>query len=601
MEFTITNTSQTSTASGIAFNDPLPLGISGVAEFPATNFCGEGSTLTFTPATNPPPPSSATPATLSMAGGFLDAGESCTFEVIVEIDQDASTGVAVNTTSPITATVDDSQVTGRPATAEIAIVAAPHLSKRFIDNPAAPGDKVRLEFTLSHPAEAGVGALDISFEDDLNAMIPGMAAVGLPISDICGPGSAVGGTSTISLRGGSLKPGETCVFTVDVVVPRETALGVFTNTTSPVNATIAGVKTSSGAATADLQLTTLTLEKRFVENSVIPGETATLEFKITNSGPVGATDIRFDDDLNGMIPGLVVTSADQSAICGPSSTLNGISGGRTLQFRGGSLAATSSCTFSVEVMVPSSTPDGVYLNATSSEFAVVGGSQLALPPASDTLEVTSTRLDFAKGFLTSPVNPGGVTELEFTVTNLDPLSAATDIAFTDTLPSGLAMTGGTLADICGAGSEVSGTTTISFTGGTLPAGGSCTFTVPVELSSQATAGTLENITGEVTGTIRDLPVRGEPARASLTVELPPPPGGSFRINSVSRPGDGTTVLQLATVIGRRYCIEWSDDLITWTTVPTPVVGEANPVTWVDTVPPSTDKRFYRLREKAAED
>ncbi len=603
LEVTITNTSQTSSASNIAFDDPLPLGISGVSQFQANDVCGEGSTLTFTPGTNPPQAPS-TPPTLSLSGGFLEPGQSCTFQVTVDIDPGAATSIAVNTTSPITANVNDTVVTGRPATDQIAIIAAPQLSKRFVDNPAAPGDTVRLEFTLSHSPEASVDALDISFEDNLDAMIPGLVAVGLPLTNVCGPGSAVAGTSTISLRGGSLKPGEVCVFTVNVAIPEQAALGVFTNTTGSVTAAIAGLKTASDPATADLQLTTLALEKRFLTDPVIPGETTTLQFTITNSGPVAATDIRFDDNLNGMIPGTVVASDNQSGICGPSSTLNTV-GTNTLQLRGGSLAAESSCTFSVDVTIPASTPDGTYLNTTSSQFATVGNSPLALAPAADTLTVAVTLLDFSKAFLVGPVNPGGTTTLEFTITNLDSTSAATDIAFTDTLPSGLAMTGGTLTGICGAGSSVSGTTTITFAGGTLAAGASCTFSVPVEVSPNAGAGTLENVTGEVTGVIRNFAVRGEPASASLAVELPPPPGGPFGVNDVSRPGDGTTVLELNTVVGRRYCIEWSDDLITWTTVPTPIVGEVDPVTWIDAGPPelptSGDMRFYRLREKTGEE
>ena len=74
LEFTLTNTSQVSDATGIAFTDNLGAvlaGLAAVPPLPATP-CGAGSVLAGT-------------TTLSLTGGNLLAGTSCTFSVAVQV------------------------------------------------------------------------------------------------------------------------------------------------------------------------------------------------------------------------------------------------------------------------------------------------------------------------------------------------------------------------------------------------------------------------------------------------------------------------------------------------------------------------------------
>ena len=47
------------------------------------------------------------------------------------------------------------------------------LTKEFTDDPVAPGEIVTLEFTLTN-LDRTAGALDIAFEDDLGAALPGL-------------------------------------------------------------------------------------------------------------------------------------------------------------------------------------------------------------------------------------------------------------------------------------------------------------------------------------------------------------------------------------------------------------------------------------------
>ena len=58
-------------------------------------------------------------------------------------------------------------------------------------------------------------------------------------------------------------------------------------------------------------------------------------------------------------------------------------------------------------------------------------------------------------------------------------------------------TGLPMSDVCGAGSEISGTSFLTFTGGNLPAGASCTFPVEVQIPTTAVPGTFLNETSEL--------------------------------------------------------------------------------------------------------
>ena len=207
LEFTITNTSPTSTATDIAFVDEfdsvLPTASSiGAIPAPGT-FCG-GATATFTPLDNPDPPSSVIPATLVVTGGSLTAADpTCTFSIILDVLVGAAGGTYPNTTSEITATVDAMTVTGNPATDDLVVVAGPRLTKEFTDDPAQPDGTVTLEFTLAHDPNAPGDATGITFTDDLAAILPGtpeITASGLPLDDLCGPGNgSLAGTAMDTL------------------------------------------------------------------------------------------------------------------------------------------------------------------------------------------------------------------------------------------------------------------------------------------------------------------------------------------------------------------------------------------------------------------
>lgn len=516
LEFTITNTSSTEAVSNMSFNDDLSSFLSGVTptSLPAAGFCGAGSAL-FTQFIGGN-------LNLSLIGGNLLAGGSCTFSADLLVPAGTPAGAYVNTTGPISGEIAGTSRVGRAATATLDVVAAPGLTKQFTDDPVQPGDTVTLEFTIEHSELATADATAIAFTDDLNvaAGLTGLAAVGLPLNDVCGVGSQISGTTNLSFTGGTLAPGASCTFSVTVQVPAAALPGSFLNATSNVMATVSGLATIGQSASDSLEITGLMITKEFIDDPLIPGETGTLRFTIDNTSPTAdATGMFLTDSLSTTLSGLVAVAPLPVTPCGAGSS---VSGTGFLIFVGGNLTASTSCTFDVLVQVPGGAPNGSFGNVTSNLTATVGGTVIALPPAADALTVTDELLFLEKTFLDNPAMPGETVSLEFSIDNMDATEAATGITFTDDLDAaltGLAAIGLPLNDVCGVGSTIAGTSLLTLTGGTVPANGNCTFTVDVLVPAGAPLGaTVTNTTDVVSGTIGGLPVVSNAATDDLFIE-----------------------------------------------------------------------------------
>ncbi len=518
LEFTITNVSPTSTATDITFEDAFATVLPTAVSVPAADFCGTGSTATFTPLINPPPPSDSTPAKLSIAGANLALGTSCTFSITLDIATDASNGIYDNSTSALTAFIDGATVTGEPATDSLNIVAAPDLTKSFSDA-VIPGGTVDLIFTIIHDAQAPGDATDINFTDDLDATLTGLTAIGLPISDVCGTGSQLSGTTNLSFTGGTLAAGESCTFSATLQLPASASSGNHTNTTSNVSATVQGLTPTGNAATADLSVAGLSHTKTFLDNPALRGSAITLEFEIVNASTVQtATDIFFTDNLNNMLSGLTATDLPKTDICGSGSQL--FATGSLLIFTGGNLLPGTSCTFTTTLQLPAGAADGSYINTTSNLTANINGSSVLLNPAVDSLTIIGTEiLLFSKNLSTLQAFPGETISLEFSLTNAASTNV-TDIAFNDDLEAFLTdLTAVALPsnDVCGLGSLLSGSDVISLSGGSLAAGATCTFSVTLQVPATADAGIYINTTGQPTGDLNGTSVSGNVATDELEV------------------------------------------------------------------------------------
>jgi len=519
LRFTINNTSTTSGATDVAFVDelttflPFPLSVT----LPPTPNppCGAGSALGFVFPDVDRQGLSLTAGTLAAAGM---PGDSCAFDVTITLPAGLAPGNFVNTTEEITATVDGATRTGRPASDNLVVLAAPSLQKSFTDDPVAPGGTVTMEFTLTHSLNLTGPATDITFTDDLAAaafMLPG-ATANLPSSPDppCGVGSTLVGTmgdTLLTLSGGTLtNPGDSCTFSVTLNVPAGAAAGSHTNTTSLVSATVEGVTATSQEASDVLDVSGLIFTKQFLTNPIIPGDTTTLRFTIDNVHPTDdATIIFFVDNLQANLTGLAATGPPSMDTCGGA-----LSGTTSLTYVGGGVMSGTSCTIEVPVLVPPGAADGNYLNVSSSLSTSLG----TINPATDSLTVSSNLLFLTKEFTDDPILPGGTGTLEFTLTNLDGFQGASGIDFSDDLDatlSGLEWTASLFND-CGGTAGGFGPT-FAYTGGTLGMGGSCTIRITISDTLTSPPGAYPNTTSGVTGTIAGFPVVGDPASDDLNI------------------------------------------------------------------------------------
>ncbi len=537
LNFEIQDNTTAGGSTDIAFDDlllylPEPPGLS--VTLPADGFCGGGSSIVVF--------DDGLEHGLRMTGGSLGAGLSCDFDVLLDIPEGFPGGDYVNTTSDVSATIGASTVFGPPASDILVVLGAPEFTKEFSADAVAPAGTVDIDFTISHLDSAPGDATAITFTD----VLPGFTATGTPIADPCGTGSSLTGTTTLTLSGGTLAAGEECTFSVSVTESGST-FGTRTNTTGNLTATVLGEAVTGDEAEDDIVVTPVTFTKEFTDDPVAAGGTVTLEFTITNtSATLDATSISFTDDLDANLAGLAATGGPTpDPPCGAGSSLSGTT---FLTFAGGSVPAASSCSFTVPVSVPGGAADDPYLNRTSGLTLTLDGSTFTQSAAVDFLEVASPLPPLVtKEFTDDPVEPGDTVTLEFTVTNPNTADAMTSIVFDDVLTDALAgLTGSpppTPDPPCGAGSSLTGTTTLSLADGTLPAGGSCTFTVPVTVPGGAAPGSYLNETTAPTALVDAIAVTGDPASDTLDVVSATPSADV----SVDKVDDADPVAQGATL------------------------------------------------------
>lgn len=227
-----------------------------------------------------------------------------------------------------------------------------------------------------------------------------------------------------------------------------------------------------------------TIAKSFLANPAVVNGTSTLQFTLNNNavGNVALTGVAFSD----VLPASLTVGDSTSAACG--GTLTTTAATRTIALAGGALAAGGNCIIPVLI---GATAVGQYDNVTGYISASESGASTNYATATLTV-IAPPRL--TKSFTPASVSTGGTSTLAFAVVNPNPLTPLTAVAFSDVLPSGLAVTNASGPACGGTYTVTAGTRTIALTGGALAANASCTFGVPVV---GGTAGVFTNTTGTV--------------------------------------------------------------------------------------------------------
>ncbi|HET7749364.1 MAG TPA: hypothetical protein VFK81_08285 [Terriglobales bacterium] len=491
--FTINNpnTSVNGDLSGVAFSDTLP-----VSSGPGTatlvvatpnglsNTCGGTATAT------------AGSGVISLTGASVAHNASCTLTVNVTgtVEGDAN-----NTTGAISSTEGGTGATSN--TALLKVVAPPSIAKVFNPSNIALNATTSLQFTITNPASNTTTLAGVAFSDTL----PTGLTVASATSSVCGGTLTTTNPTSISLAGASVAVGTPCVFSVTVT---GAAAGQFTNTTGNVTSTNGGTGNTS---TANLTVATPpTITKAFGAASILLNASTSLTFNISNPNTsLALTGIAFSDTLPA---GLVVATPNGlTSNCGGTATAAAGSG--SISLTGGSLAANTSCTISLNVT-------GVQAGVQNNTTGPISSNESGAGATSNTASITVIGPpSIAKAFGAASINLNATTTLTFTITNPNATVALTGVGFGDTLPAGLTIPNPNgLTGSCGAGTittgTVSGFSVVNLSGGTIAAGGSCTFSINV---TGTTGGHKVNTTGTVTSSNAG---SGNQATATIDVEAP---------------------------------------------------------------------------------
>ncbi len=411
----------------------------------------------------------------------------------------------------------------------------PTIAKSFNPSGLSIGQSSILTFTITNPSGSPITAVAFADTFPVNLFVQNPNN----LTGSCGAGTvtAIPGSSAVSLSGGTIPASGSCTFSVNVLVQHQTtdAATAYINTTGNVSASSG----TGGTATDTLTVggNSFSIAKGFSPNTINQGANSTLIFTLTQANfatPGGSTDIEFSDPLP---PGVVVATPNglNTGTCGPTNAMLAITAtagsssitvgdfpDRNIGGDGTGInvapAGTpgDTCQFSVNVTGVTS---GTKVNTTSNGIQGVDLTDATGNPGTATLNVivAATPPTITKAFSPSTISIGQTSTLTFSIANpgLNPL---TGVGFTDTFPANLfVQTPNGLTGSCGGGtiSAAAGTGTVSLSGATIAASGSCSFSVSVVAFVGTPAGQIyTNTTGNVTSNEAG---PGNTATATLTV------------------------------------------------------------------------------------
>ena len=393
------------------------------------------------------------------------------------------------------------------------------IAKEFSPGIISAGGMTTLTITLSNPT--GSDYTGVRFTDNLPS--PMTVAPDPSISNTCGGTLSTTPSNTISLTGGVIPAGSpavpgTCTISVQVTVPGDAVSGSLTNTI-PRDAlgTDQGVSNPRPATDrVTVRGANVTASKSFSNNSLTVGENSMLRIDYIAPSDTDLTGFSIIDNLPS---GITISNSATASMsgCGDSAILTATTGEATISLINGLILAGQRCRINVFV---SGSVAGTYTNTIP--LANIGNNENRFPPGDLSADLNITNpaagnlaIAVVKGF--DPLTVFGGASSTMSILLINPGNVAlTGIAFIDTMPGGMILANPlnfNVGSCGGALSGVSGTSSFSFSGGSLAAGDRCTLTLSVTMTIN---GNLTNTIPENAVTTLEGASNPDPAEASLT-------------------------------------------------------------------------------------
>jgi uncharacterized repeat protein (TIGR01451 family) len=582
-------------ATSLAFIDALPAGMF-VAPTPNA-VTGCGGTLTAT----------AGATSVSFSGGTIPKAVDTTpghcelsFDVVVP-----NPNVLINTvpagevTSSQGPNVQDAEATLN-VTGLAPISGSKSFSPGFVHgylpstlDPIPVGGKSTVTITLNNPND--VALTSVAFTDNLpsTTSTPPVAAGGLLVSPVPNPSNTCGGTfapvagaKSVSLSGGTIPAFGSCTIKFDVVAesPTVNAQGNITNTI-PAGAVTSFEGPTNASFSAQINRQTGgNLAKSFSPATIANNGTSLMTLTVRNYNVNALNNIAFTDPLPA---GMTIADPAQPAFTAgdcqsASSTFaSGFSvtlapGGSSIVVSGGTLASApnsgnpAQCTIRVNVVGTNAGTGNAQLKNVIA--AGTWDGTIPYPETSATLTVLPTSLiNGTKTFSPATVFQGQTSLATIALKN-DSGVALTSFGFTDNVQAKMGGSPGLITiaaspaptNDCGmTGTVTPDSKSISFAGGTLAAGATCTVTFTVQTLANTSTGSKTN-TIDVNG-VSGTPPSGPAIKnliaisGALTVAAPASASKSFNPGTVPM---GTDSLLTITVTRPNNAPAWSGFTIT---------------------------------------
>ena len=415
--------------------------------------------------------------------GDLAPGESESLTITARLDPATPAGTVITNTADASTLTPD--LTTANNSSSVTVTTATPQSDLNVTKVVSPTSVV---------AGAGGATYTITVTNDGPS-----TATGVELTDASPPaftvvsGSSSRGSCTLGLLVSctidELPVGTSARFTLDVVVPGDTAPGPIINTAS-VSGDQQDPDVLDNTASATLNVTTsadlVTIKQGPAQ--LVPGGTGTYEITVSNSGPSTALDVALVDQLPaGIVVDQVVPSV---GTCAPVVV------GQPLTCQLGDISPDDPAEVDISYTVDSAFPDPQLVNTASASSVTPD----PVPSNNQSVFTSSTgaQADLIISKLQTPIPPvaGGVVSWDLRADNSGP-SAAVGVVITDTLPAGLtdiSVPAGCTLDVL----------TVTCPVGTLDSGDtSATFTIAATVPLTMADGTLITNTAAVTSTTPD--------------------------------------------------------------------------------------------------
>ena len=369
------------------------------------------------------------------------------------------------------------------ATLRVSSIQSPALNKSFAPNTMLIGQTSQLSIRIRNN-DPDIALTQVSLVDSLP---PDLVLADPVVSSLSNCGisaslTAISGSLSVILSDAVIPPDSTCTILVNVT---SLVSGIYTNTIPAGSVQTQQGVTNGSSASATLNVQVIGLSKGFSPPVFQAGGTTILTITLRNPTSSAYTGVELSDTLPGDV--LTVVPGSATTTCGGTvSTLLP----RTVRLTNGTVpagtaSAPGTCTITVQVTAPADATSATYTNTIPAGALVADQDITNGLSASAQVQVYTVGAGISanKSFSPGTIAPGGNSRLRINIsapadTNL------TNFSIVDNLPPGVTVSNSSPAthDNCGALSvltAVTGATSITLSGATIPAGTTCQINVYV--------------------------------------------------------------------------------------------------------------------------